>query len=70
LEILGERYDDFDKAAMGDECEFHPESHYELKDLNDTTWQYEWRCFERTLRTEARCFSRAAADHLAAVSAG
>lgn len=70
LEILGDRYFDFDAAAMGVENEFDPESHYERKDLNDSTWQYEWRCFERTLRTEARYFSRVAADHLAAVFGG
>lgn len=67
LEVLGERHYDFDTAAMGDECEFDADSHYEQKDSSDATWQYEWRYFERTLKTEARYFSRAAADHLAAV---
>lgn len=70
LEVLGERHDDFDTAAMGDECEFDADSYYEQKDSSDATWQYEWRYFERTLRTEARYFSRAAADHLAAVFGG
>ncbi len=70
LEVLGERHYDFDTAAMGDECEFDADSYYEQKDSSDATWQYEWRYFERTLRTEARYFSRAAADHLAAVFGG
>lgn len=67
LEVLGERHSDFDTAAMGDECEFDADSYYEQKDTSDATWQYEWRLFERTLKTEARYFSRAATDHLAAV---
>lgn len=67
LEVLGERHFDFDTAAMGDECEFDADSYYEQKDSSDATWQYEWRHFERTLKTEARYFSRSATDHLAAV---
>jgi hypothetical protein len=67
LEVLGERHFDFDTAAMGGECEFDAESYYEQKDSSDAAWQYEWRLFERTLKTEARYFSRAATDHLAAV---
>lgn len=67
LEVLGERHSDFDTAAMGEECEFDADSYYEQKDSSDATWQYEWRHFERTLKTEARYFSRAATDHLAAV---
>ncbi|KWW12860.1 hypothetical protein AS889_20900 [Pseudomonas putida] len=67
LEILGERHSDFDTAAMGDECEFDTDSYYEQRDTSDATWQYKWRLFERTLKTEARYFSRAATDHLAAV---
>jgi hypothetical protein len=67
LEVLGERHSDFDTAAMGDECEFDADSYYEQKDSSDATWQYEWRLFEITLKTEARYFSRAATDHLAAV---
>ncbi|UVM74016.1 RES family NAD+ phosphorylase [Pseudomonas alvandae] len=70
LEILGDRHFDFDTAAMGVEYEFSPESHYERKNSNDSIWQYEWRCFEKTLKTEARYFSRGAADHLAAVFGG
>lgn len=67
LEILSERHSDFDTAAMGDECDFDADSCYEQKDSSDATWQYEWRLFERTLKTQARYFSRVATDHLAAV---
>lgn len=67
LEVLGGRHSDFDTAAMGDECEFDADSYYEQTDSSDATWQYEWRLFERTLKTEARYFSRTATDHLAAV---
>lgn len=70
LEVLGERHSDFDMAAMGEECEFDAGSYYERKDSSDATWQSEWRLFERTLKTEARYFSRAATDHLAAVFGG
>ena len=52
---------------MGEEFEFNADSYYEQKDSSGITWQYEWRQFERTLKTEARYFSRAATDHLAAV---
>ncbi|MCW2293176.1 hypothetical protein M2262_003226 [Pseudomonas sp. BIGb0408] len=67
LEVLSDRHFDFDAAAMGDECEFDGESHYEQKDSSDVTWQHDWQHFEKTLKTEARYFSRAATDHLAAV---
>ena len=70
LEILGERHYDFDMATMGDECDFDADSYYERKGASDAAWQYEWRNFERTLKTEARYFSRAATDHLAAVFGG
>lgn len=70
LELLGKRNYDSDIAAMGDECEFDADSYYEQKDSSDATWQYEWRHFERTLKTEARYFSQDAADHLAAVFGG
>lgn len=70
LEILSERNSDWESAQMGEESEFDSESHYEQKASNDVAWQYEWRHFEKTLRTEARYFGRVAATHLAAVFGG
>jgi hypothetical protein len=70
LDMLSDRHDDFEMNTMGEETEFAPNSYYELKDLNADVWQQEWRNFERTLRTEARYFGRAASAHLAAVFGG
>ncbi|MDR6924797.1 RES family NAD+ phosphorylase [Pseudomonas sp. BE134] len=70
LDMLSRRHDDFEMKTMGEESEFAPTSHYEPKDLNAYVWQQEWRNFERTLRTEARYFGRAATAHLAAVFGG
>lgn len=63
--ILDEKHGDFDAAAMGEETEFCSESYYEEKGPSDHVWQEEWRYFERSLKTEARFFSRSAAAHLA-----
>jgi hypothetical protein len=68
--ILDEQYADFDAAAMGEESEFCSESYYEEKGSSDDVWQEEWCNFERSLKTEARFFSRIAAGHLASVFCG
>lgn len=65
--ILDDKNDDFDAAAMGEETEFCSESYYEEKGPSDHAWQEEWRYFERSLKTEARFFSRSAAAHLASI---
>lgn len=65
--VLDDRHGDFDSAAMGEETEFGSETHYEEKGSSDRAWQEEWRCFEQSLKTEARFFSRSAAAHLASV---
>lgn len=67
LEILDDRHSDFDSAAMGEETEFSPDSHYEWTSANAQTWHEAWRNFEESLRIEARFFSREAADLLANV---
>lgn len=69
-EILADRHGDFDSAAMGEETEFDSDSHYMEKGADDRLWQEEWRAFERSLKTEARFFSRSAAVHLSAVFDG
>ena len=67
LEILDDRYSDFDSAAMGEETDFSSDSYYEAKDVNVQVWHEEWRYFERSLKTEARFFSRSASELLARV---
>ena len=65
--ILDDEHGDFESAAMGEETEFSSETYYDAKGSNDFEWQEEWRYFERSLKTEARFFSRNAAAHLASV---
>lgn len=68
--ILDDKYGDFDAAAMGEETEFCSGSYYEEKGPSDHMWQEEWRYFDRSLKTEARFFSRSAAAHLASIFSG
>ncbi|MEO8723344.1 MAG: RES domain-containing protein [Sphingobium sp.] len=64
LTILEERHSSFDSDAMGEETEFSSDSHYEEKSATDEAWQEAWSDFERSLKSEARFFSRTAADYL------
>lgn len=68
--ILDDKYGDFEAMRMGEETEFCSESCYEEKGLSDHIWQEEWNYFERSLKTEARFFSRSAAAHLASIFRG
>ncbi len=63
-EILADEHGDFDAAAMGEECEFDADAYYEEIMPGDEEWQEGWRLFERTIKTEARFFSRTAAAQL------
>lgn len=67
LEILDNRHGDFDSAAMGEETEFASDAHYEEKGASAQAWHEEWNSFEQSLKTEARFFSRSAAELLALV---
>lgn len=67
LEVLDDRHGDFDLAAMGEETEFSSDSHYEEKGASPQAWHEEWRGFEQSLKTEARFFSRSAAELLGRV---
>lgn len=67
LEILDNRHGDFDSAAMGEETEFSSDAHYDEKGASAQAWHEEWHSFERSLKTEARFFSRSAAELLARV---
>lgn len=62
--ILDERHSDFDSAAMGEETEFSADVCYEPRSASSGDWDHQWRELERSLRTEARLFNRAAAAHL------
>jgi hypothetical protein len=64
---LDNKYSDYDSAAMGEECEFDPDSYYEYVGQSDQNWQDEWANFARSLKTESRFFSRSSAEHLASL---
>ena len=68
--ILDDAHEDFESAKMGEETEFSDESYYEQKGIGAGHWQEEWDSFEHSLKTEARFFSRMAADHLSAIFDG
>lgn len=70
LEILSDQHGDFDSAAMGEECEFDPESYYERRGPNDVEFQIEWRSFERSLKTETRFFNKEAEVFLGRLFSG
>jgi len=64
--ILEERNYDRSRAEMGEESPFDADSYYELAGVSDD-YQIEadWDQFERTLKYEARFFSRSTAETLA-----
>jgi RES domain len=68
--ILQDKHWDFDSAAMGEECEFDSDAYYAEKSVGVGEWEEEWSGFERTLKTEARFFSRSAVTLLESVFAG
>ncbi len=68
--ILGDEHYDFESAKMGEETEFSDESYYEKKGIDAGAWREKWDSFERSLKTEARFFSREAANHLSVTFAG
>lgn len=68
--ILEDKYWDYESAKSGEETEFSEDAYYEEKRTSDYAWQEEWRSFEKSLKTEARFFSQAAASHLTNVFDG
>lgn len=62
--LLEKKYFNFDEMLIGGEREFNSEAHYEEIDPEDHEWQKSWESFERTIKTEARFFSRAAISQL------
>jgi len=69
-QILDGQHGDFEAAKIGEETEFSSESYYDEKGTSDAAWQEEWQSFERSLKTEARFFSRISAKHLASIFDG
>jgi hypothetical protein len=70
LAILEDQYADIDAQRAGEETEFDSDSYYEERGVDVRQWQESWRDFERSLKTEARFFSREAEQHLASVFKG
>jgi hypothetical protein len=66
-QVLEDENFDFDMAKVGEETEFSGDSHYEQKGVSDDRWRAEWYAFERSLKTEARFFSKKAQTLLATV---
>ncbi|WP_304526537.1 RES domain-containing protein [Halomonas sp. I5-271120] len=62
--ILEDQYECMDSAAMGEECEYESQAHYEEIMPGDEGWQEGWRRFERTIKSEARFFNRESASQL------
>lgn len=62
--ILEYRHFDFEEATMGIEAEYSEDAHYEEIMPGDEEWQDRWKFFENLIKTEARFFSRTAANYL------
>jgi len=69
-QILADRHGSWDSDMISEETEFSDDSYYEEKSVGEGYWREEWTEFERALKTEARFFSRRAADHLTKLFAG
>jgi RES domain len=61
---------DFDDDNFDGETEFSGDSYYEEKGVSHRRWREEWNGFERSLKTDARFFSRKAQTLLASVFTG
>lgn len=65
--LLEDRHDDIEAGRMGEETEFASDAHYDWKGTDAAEWHQEWLLFENALKTEARFFSRVAAELLTRV---
>lgn len=68
--VLADKFYDFEAAKAGEETEFAAGSYYEEKGADVSGWQDEWHAFERSLKTEARFFSRTSAEFLNSIFSG
>lgn len=55
--ILEDRHHDHDRASVGEECPFVPESHYAAKAPGNGTFPLLWNRFANSLKFESRFFS-------------
>lgn len=62
--ILEDRFGDRHADEVGEETEFASDAHYERIMPDDQAWQESWSNFERSIKTEARFFSRVATGQL------
>jgi hypothetical protein len=69
-QILADEYGDWDAMKAGEQTSYASESYYEEKGVSDQAWQADWSAFEQALKTEARFFSRTAAQYLSGVFSG
>lgn len=65
--ILADRHSDIEMMRMGEETAYADSAYYEEIMPGDGQWRESWRDFERSLKSEARFFSRTAADQLSAL---
>ena len=68
--ILSLERDDRYAAEVGEETEFSDGSHYERAYVDHGRWHEEWKSVERSVKSEARFFSRRAERHLSAIFDG
>lgn len=66
-EILANRYESFDEIDIGVEGEFSPDAYYIEIMPEDSEWLDGWHLFEKTIKSEARFFSKTAAKQLSAL---
>ncbi len=68
--VLEDRHFDSELAQMGEEGPFDPDAHYGEAGVEDAESQAGWLSFERSLKTEARYFSRTAEWKLSDIFGG
>lgn len=70
VEILAARNDTFVPGDPEEEQEFDPDSYYERLEVTDDHFHEDWAGFERSLKSEARFFNRAAEAVLSDIFSG
>lgn len=65
--VLADQYYDVDAAEVGEECPFDECAYYDTESPDDTDYQYNWRDFENSVKTEARMFNGSAEATLGTV---
>jgi hypothetical protein len=64
VEILDDKYSDFESAKIGEETEFSAASCYEAVSVDARIWEQEWEQFKHSLKHESRYFNRSAVRFL------